>query len=266
MKVRKRFAILATCSALVVSVPLFAQFGGLGTFKKVIDAAKGQTPSPPTAPTNSPSSSSAPPQENSSAMIARWSDLHGACRGGRGPKDADDYPIACNDRDALTDRLERNGWCLGGGDPDWSGDDKWQRCTVAAAPAKPRDILKGQWVPVAESCAPKGMISNNFIEIDIDDQSDEPFPNSEYLSGALYTCTFPKRGVINGSSYSGLMNCAHEGYEGKPMVTLKITEDGRLHHSYPAYRISFDADEQIMEAANDTYKRCPRPLQRSEEF
>ena len=263
---RKRVAAFATCSALVVSVPLYAQFGGLDAFKRVIGAATGQTPSTPATPTNSPSPSPTPVQDTASTVNARWSDLNDKCRDGRGPKDAEDYPVACNDRDALTESLEQKGWCLGGGDPNWSGDDQWRRCSAVAAPAKPRDILKGQWVPVAESCTPKGMISNNFIEIGIDDQSDEPFPNSEYLGGVFHRCTFPKRGIVNGSSYSGLMDCAHEGYEGKAQVTLRIADDGLLHHSYPAYRISFDGDAQVMKAANDTYKRCPRPLQRSEEF
>lgn len=65
---RKRVAAFATCSALVVSVPLYAQFGGLDAFKRVIGAATGQTPSTPATPTNSPSPSPTPVQDNASTV------------------------------------------------------------------------------------------------------------------------------------------------------------------------------------------------------
>lgn len=267
MKVSKRFAILATCSALVVSVPLYAQFGGIGAFKRVIDAATGQAPSTPATPSNSPGPSSPPVQDNASAMIARWSDLHNACRSGAGRRDADGYPIACNDRDALTETLEQNGWCMGGGDPNWSGDDEWRRCSVAAVPTTPRDILKGQWVPTSDSCTPKDMISDNFIEIGIDEEGDYPFPRSEYLRGASHGCTFPRRGIADTSSYVGPLDCGYgEGWEGRPQVNLSVTAEGLLEFSYPSFTISDGSDRQRMDPLNDTYKRCPNRLEWSGEF
>lgn len=138
MKVSNRFAVLATCSALVVSVPLYAQFGGLDAFKRVIDAATGQT-TQKQVPASSPTAAApmrvapTPVQDDANAMIGRWSNLNGQCRGGRGPKDADDNPIACNERDSLGSTLEQKGWCYGGGDPEWVKDDEWYPCAALHA-------------------------------------------------------------------------------------------------------------------------------------
>lgn len=125
----------------------------------------------------------------------------------------------------------------------------------AVAPiTKPRDILKGQWVPIADSCTPEGMVSDAVIEIG---ESEE----GENLSTAYSYCSFPRNGVVATSDYSGKMSCASEGYEGTPDARLKVTESGLLVTSFSAYVTTFEGeDPQNVEASTDTYKRCPTKI------
>jgi hypothetical protein len=125
--------------------------------------------------------------------------------------------------------------------------------TVAPV-AKPRDILKGQWVPIADSCTPKGMISDAVIEIGEGEEG-------ENLSTAYSYCSFPRNGVVGTSDYSGKMSCASEGYEGTPEARLKVTESGLLVVSFSAYVASYDGEDPTeIEASNNTYKRCPKRI------
>lgn len=148
---RKRVAAFATCSALVVSVPLYAQFGGLDAFKRVIGAATGQTPSTPATPTNSPSPSPTPTSviasplasptlapvpasKSAKTMIAEWDELNDRCRGGSGD-DARTWS-ACDARDALGEKIDSAGWCQGK-IGEWVGDAKWHRCTEDSCARQP---------------------------------------------------------------------------------------------------------------------------------
>ena len=134
---------------------------------------------------------------------------------------------------------------------------------ASVPPAKPRDILKGQWVPVEESCTPKGMISDSYIEFGVDDY---PFPNSEHMFAASHSCTFPKIGIINTSSYSGEMECGYgEGWEGSPQVVLNVMENGILNYSNPAFSITDGDSTDKMEPSSARYKRCTGALSRSSE-
>jgi hypothetical protein len=120
--------------------------------------------------------------------------------------------------------------------------------------AKPRDILKGQWVPIADSCTPPGMVSDAVIEIG---ESEE----GENLSRAYSYCSFPRNGIIGTSDYSGKMSCASEGFEGTPDVRLNVTESGLLVAAFSAYVTMFEGeDPQKVEASTDTYKRCPKKI------
>ena len=254
MKANKWVALLATGSMLAVAVPVVAQFGGLKSLKKAMDTVTKELEQPKHTANQAQQQAETPPiQDNYTAMIARWTDLHGACRGGAGRRNAEGYPLVCNDRDALTETLTQNGWCRGGGDPTWTGDDEWLRCATTPV-AKPRDVLKGQWVLIADSCTPEGMISDAVIEIGEGEEG-------ENLYTAYSSCSFPRNGIVGTSDYSGKMSCASEGYEGTPEARLKVTESGLLVVSFSAYVASYDGEDPTeIEASNNTYKRCPKRI------
>lgn len=61
MRIPARFAVFAAGTALVASMPVYAQFGGLGAIKKVLEAATKQTPqSQPTSTTTTTSRNTNP--------------------------------------------------------------------------------------------------------------------------------------------------------------------------------------------------------------
>ena len=134
---------------------------------------------------------------------------------------------------------------------------------ASVPPAKPRDILKGQWVPVEESCTPKGMISDSYIEFGVHQEIGTPFSNEEYMAGPRDVCTFPKVGVINQSSYSGKMMCGYEeGYEGEPQIEIDVNYEGILYYKRPKFQVS-QGDElstYYEDAKSGHYKRCSGKL------
>jgi hypothetical protein len=250
---RKRVAAFATFSALVVSVPLYAQFGGLDAFKRAIDAATGKTPSTPAKPSNSPSPSPTPVQDDANAMISRWSNLNGQCKGGRGPKDADDYPIACNERDSMASTLEQKGWCYGGGDPEWGGDDEWYPCAALHA-AQEGSVQNSNFIEAPEQLEYLSVFNCQVLYkgqgILKNDIADSGVINIERVNGKFkfiaekYKLGLPPSGYVR---YFGKTN-----FEDRYQYHLYFA---KMHAVYDPYteELVFDQDE------NGRYSSCNVP-------
>jgi hypothetical protein len=256
MKANKWVAVLAAGSMLAIAAPLSAQFGGFKSLKKAMDtvAKELEQPKPapqpqptarPTPPQSRPATSQGgyaspapvrtpqitappPPQENSSAMIARWSDLHDACRSGAGRRDAEGYPLVCNDRDTLTETLTQNGWCRGGGDPTWTGDDEWQRCSVAVKESQISTIPDQNW-----ECTQGFMdttVRVNVINITRRDNK---------ATGDYEVRGIPDESSINGLIESGTVFFDDETYEFTAQnIIQKVSDD--VHSYFHSKRLRID--------------------------
>ena len=130
---------------------------------------------------------------------------------------------------------------------------------AVAEPAKPRDILKGQWVPVTDSCNPPGGIAQSAtIKFYTDVYEGEEFEGFQLFENS---CTFAGTGFISRSSYSGKMSCGYgEGWEGDATVTIDVSDNGTLQLRQEQ-SISSDGSEDRQETGwSDTFKRCPKTL------
>lgn len=130
----------------------------------------------------------------------------------------------------------------------------------AVAPvAKPRDILKGQWVRVTDSCnPPRGIAQSATLTFYADVYEGEEFEGFQLFENS---CTFTGTGFISRSSYSGKMSCGYgEGWEGDATVTIDVSENGTLQLRQEQ-SISSDGSEDRQETGwSDTFKRCPKTL------
>ena len=256
MKMNKWIALLATGSVLATAVPVSAQFGGLGSLKKKLETVAKELekpkPAPQPQPTARPTPPQAPapiavpvrtqqvtapppPQENSSAMIARWSDLHDACRGGAGRRDAEGYPLVCNDRDTLTETLTQNGWCRGGGDPTWTGDDEWQRCSVAVAESQKSTIPDQNW-----ECTQGFMDTTVSVKVLNITRGDNKATGEYEIRG------IPDKSFLDGLIETGTVIFDDETYEFTAQnIIQKVSDDVRSY--FHSKRLTIDNTSDIKE-------------------
>lgn len=127
--------------------------------------------------------------------------------------------------------------------------------TEVASPAVTQ-TLKGNWVPVNDTCTPKGGVSETALWFSPADQY-----SGETISGAGWTCTFPRKGIVSGQQFSGVVSCGFgEGVEGNPKLSASIAEDGQLHvKRQTAEDIGVDGGGEV-QGFSGNYKKCSQSL------
>lgn len=127
----------------------------------------------------------------------------------------------------------------------------------AEAPApKITQTLEGNWVPVSDTCTPKGGVSETALWFSPADQY-----SGETISGAGWTCTFPRKGVVSGQQFSGTVSCGFgEGVEGNPKLSVSIGDDGRLAVKRQSTKdTGIDGGGEV-QGFSGIYKKCSQSL------
>ena len=118
--------------------------------------------------------------------------------------------------------------------------------------------LKGNWVPIDDTCTPKGSVSETALWF---------LPADEYsgerISGAGWTCTFPGKNIVSGQQFSGTVSCGFgEGVEGNPKLSISIGDDGKLNVKQQSTKdTGVDGGGEI-EGFSGIYKKCIQSLTR----
>ena len=118
--------------------------------------------------------------------------------------------------------------------------------------------LKGNWVPVGDSCTPEGGVSETALWFSPADQY-----SGETISGAGWTCTFPRKNIVSGQQFSGTVSCGFgEGIEGNPKLSVSIGDDGKLNVKQQSTKdTGVDGGGEI-EGFSGIYKKCIQSLTR----
>jgi hypothetical protein len=127
--------------------------------------------------------------------------------------------------------------------------------TEPVADARPEiaRMLKGNWVPVSDTCTPEGGESETAVWFLSAGEGGE-----ETISGAGWTCTFPRRGVVSAAEFSGTVSCGFgEGIEGSPEMTASIGGDGILKVKQSK---SLDSEGGEIQGWSESYKFCSERL------
>lgn len=116
--------------------------------------------------------------------------------------------------------------------------------------------LRGNWVPVGDSCTPEGGVSETALWFSPADQY-----SGETISGAGWTCTFPSKGTVSGQQFSGTVSCGFgEGSEGNPKLSISIGDDGKLNVKRQSTKdTGVDGGAEI-EGFSGIYKKCIQSL------
>lgn len=138
--------------------------------------------------------------------------------------------------------------------------------SVAAASSVPTEnpeptpavtqILKGNWVPINDTCTPKGGVSETALWFSPADQY-----SGETISGAGWTCTFPRKGIVSGQQFSGVVSCGFgEGSEGNPRLSVSIGADSNLNVKRQSTEdTGIDGGGEI-QGFSGVYKKCSQSL------
>lgn len=113
--------------------------------------------------------------------------------------------------------------------------------------------LRGNWVPVNSTCTPRGGVSETALWFSPADQY-----SGETISGPGWSCTFPRKGIVAGSRFSGQVSCGFgEGIEGNRGMTLSIAANGILNVVSQA---STDSEGGEIQGWSGSYKKCAQRL------
>lgn len=116
--------------------------------------------------------------------------------------------------------------------------------------------LKGNWVPVGDSCTPEGGVSETALWFSPADQY-----SGETISGAGWTCTFPRNNTVSGQQFSGTVSCGFgEGVEGNPKLSVTIGDDGKLNVKRQSTKDTGVDGGGEVEGFSGIYKKCIQSL------